>query len=266
MESLQVNQEMNAPINIPNKLTFRGKQITGGKRRMPLKLIIYGDNGIGKTSFGTYAKNPIIMDLEGNCVHISTDKERLHTLEDCKEFLIALLSQSHDYKTLVIDSLDSLEAYFSESIVRRYSESKLVYGKKDVWSNEVKEFIEILESLSTKKTMNIIFTAHWKVKPANNPMTQQYDRYDLRINEAMRTGFCNWVQCILLAMKDISFEEKEAGFGKKKARKSVTNVLYTRGDSTYYAKNVFDLPEKIPFNKDKSWESFISYVNKFYQN
>jgi len=162
----------------------------------------------------------------------------------------------------VVDSLDSLEALISEKIANSHTAQELSYGKSAaIWTKYIKDLIAKLERLSECKGMNILFTAHWKVKTANNPMTEQYDRYDLRISEVMRTGFCNWVQCILLAIKEVIFEEKNAtGFGKKKAKNIERRVLYTRGDPTYYGKNVFDLPAKIPLD----WEQFTNNVKNFY--
>lgn len=242
--------------------TFGGRTITVGKQMGPLKEIIYGDNGVGKTTLAASGKKPIISDMEGNCNHIDAPKIRIYSIEEHKEFLRELLSQQHDYKTLVVDSLDSIESMISEKLNKTYSSNELSYGKdKAKWVSEINELIDLYEKLSTRKGMNIIFTAHWKVKAANNPMVEQYDRYDLRINEHMRTGFCNWVQCILLAMKEVQLEEsKSSGFGKKRAKNIERRVLYTRGSPTYYGKNVFNLPEKMPMD----WGELTSNIMKFY--
>lgn len=241
---------------------FKGHEISNGKKMAPIKAIVYGDNGVGKTTFAASARNPIIVDIEGNCNHIDADKQRITNLTEFEELVDALIKQDHDYKTLVIDSLDSLEILISERISQAYTAQELSYGKNvPIWNKHIKDLVTKLDLLSSKKLMNIVFTAHWKVKPANNPMTEQYDRYDLRINEQMRTGFCNWVQCILLALKEVIFEEKNGtGFGKKKAKNIERRVLYTRGDPTYYGKNVFDLPGKLPMD----WEQFANNVKNFY--
>lgn len=240
---------------------FKGREIESGKKIAPIKAIIYGDNGVGKTTFAASAKNPIIIDLEGNCNHIETDKQRITSFSEFEEFLDALLKQDHDYKTLVVDSLDSLEILISEKISRSYTTQELDYGRSaGIWKQHIKDLVEKIDYLSSKKSMNIVLTAHWRVKAANNPMTDQFDRYDLRVNEHMRTGFCNWVQCILLALKEVIFEEKNAGFGKKRAKNIERRVLYTRGDPTYYAKNVFDLPTKLSLD----WEQFTNNVKNFY--
>lgn len=257
------NTEIQSVIQKP-VFMFKGNQVSIGKKMSPLKVIVYGDNGIGKTTFAASAKNPIIVDLEGNCNHIEAPKQRITSLDDVEDFLGALLDQEHDYKTLVIDSLDSLEVLISEKITNNHTTQELSYGKSAaIWARYIKDLITKFERLSILKGMNIVFTAHWKVKAANNPMTEQYDRYDLRISEVMRTGFCNWVQCILLAIKEVILEEKNAtGFGKKKAKNIERRVLYTRGDPTYYGKNVFDLPAKIQLD----WEQFTNSVKKFYSN
>lgn len=243
---------------------FMGKEISCGKKISPLRGIVYGDNGIGKTTFTASAKNPIIIDMEGNCGHIDAPKCRITDMDQFQELLNALLSQENDYCTLVVDSLDSLQIILSERISKKYTTQELGFGRSNaIWAREIRYITEKLEKLSTSKGMNILFTAHWKVKTANNPMTEQYDRYDLRINEEMRTGFCNWVQFIILATKEVIFEDKkETGFGKKKAKNVERRVLHTRGDPTYYGKNVFDLPPKLAMD----WEQFITNVKNFYSN
>lgn len=257
MQNVEVQNAVQKPV-----FMFKGHGISSGKKLSPIRAIIYGDNGIGKTTFAASAKNPIVIDLEGNCNHIECPKQRITSLDDFEDLMAALLAQDHDYKTLVVDSLDSLEALISEKIANSHTAQELSYGKSAaIWTKYIKDLIAKLERLSEFKGINILFTAHWKVKTANNPMTEQYDRYDLRISEVMRTGFCNWVQCILLAIKEVIFEEKNAtGFGKKKAKNIERRVLYTRGDPTYYGKNVFDLPAKIPLD----WEQFTNNVRNFY--
>lgn len=246
-------------------ILFRGRPISSGKIISPLKGMFYGDNGVGKTSTLAQARNPVIADMEGNCGHIDAPKERINSLDLFHEFLDFLFLA--DYSTFIGDSLDSLQVLISEKINRSYTEKELSYGKDvAIWAKHVKEIVDKLDRLHSAKRMNILFTAHWKVKPANNPMTEQYDRYDLRINEHMRTGFCNWVQFICLFLKDTAFEEnKQTGFGKKKAKNIERRVLYTHGNPTYYGKNVFNLPEKILMDSaSEGWGQFVKNVNNFY--
>lgn len=242
---------------------FMGREILTGRKMSPLRGIIYGDNGIGKTTFASSGLKPFILDMEGNCGHIDAPSFRISDLESFNDALNELIKNEYDYKTLAIDSLDSLQVLLGDSISKRYTPQELGFGRSNgIWAKEIKNITTKLEYLNEFKGMNVIFTAHWKVKTANNPMTEQYDRYDLRINEEMRTGFCNWVQFIVLATKDVIMDGKEGGFGKKQAKNIERRVLHTRGTPAYYGKNVYDLPPTIPMD----WDSFISNVKKFYNN
>jgi len=251
-------------VNEKKAFVFNGKEMCIGKKISPLKGIVYGDNGIGKTTLLASARNSIIIDMEGNCGHIDAAKCRVTNFEEFHNFLDQLTIQQHDFKSLVIDSIDSLQILIAERIAQKHTTQELSYGKSAaIWAKTIKDIIGKLEGLNIHKGMNILFTAHWKVKSANNPMTEQYDRYDMRINEEMRTGFCNWVQFILLAMKDVILEDDKApGFGKKKAKSIERRVLHTRGEPTYYGKNVFNLPAKIPMD----WDQFVTNVKNFYAN
>lgn len=263
-QSFVLAQEM------PSKkgFTFRGKVVSGGKKMTALKGIIYGDNGAGKTSTLACAKNPIILDMEGNCGHIESEKESINSYLELREIIEQLIGQDHDYQSLILDSLDSIETLISTEISCRYSQAQLDFGKGvAIWKTYVKELVDLLNELNLKKGMNILFTAHYKVKSANNPMTEQYDRYDLRINEAMKTGFCNWVQFICLLQKEPILKEQKGEFGKNKVKNLDRRVLYTRGNPTYYGKNVFNLPEKILMSSAiEGWEQFTTNVKNFYTN
>lgn len=246
-------------------ILFRGMPILSGKTVSPLKGIFYGDNGVGKTSTLAVAKNAIIADMEGNCGHIDASKKRITDLDLFHEFLDFLFVA--DYSTFVIDSLDALQILLSEKINKMHTKKELDWGKDaSIWTAYIKEITDKLDRLHSIKRMNILFTAQRKVKADNNPMTEQYDRYDLKINEHMRTGFCNWVQFICLLLLDAVIDDnKQTGFGKKKARNVERRVLYTHGNPTYYGKNVFNLPEKILMETpEKGWEQFTNNVKNFY--
>lgn len=253
--------------NVISKPVFMISGITSGRTISPMRGIVYGDNGIGKTSTLACAMKPIIMNMEGNCDHIDCDKKRIIKFEDFHGLLNDLLIQPHDYKTLIPDSLDSVQTILNEKIMNSYSLKQLSYGKDAaIWKMYIKEIMDKIEKLNTIKRMNILFTAHSKVKAVNNPMTEAYDRYDLRINEEMRTGFCNWAQFIVFAQKEVILEEEETSFGKKKAKSLVRRAWYTQGDPTYYGKNVFNLPKKISMREtpQEGWEQFANHVKNFY--
>ena len=78
----------------------------------------------------------------------------------------------------------------------------------------------------------------------------------------------DWVSCIFFAVKEISDreEDKESTSTKNpvKNRRLVYNkngldrLLYTSGNAAYYAKNIFDLPERMQMN----WDLMVEHIKK----
>jgi AAA domain len=243
---------------------FEGMEPVTQKVIMPCKGIFYGDNGVGKSTLLSESKNPLIADMEGNCEHLKVNRFRITSALQLEKLLYTLLSQDHSYNTLGVDSLDSLETMISERI--NESGEDISWGKsKAVWEKHIMIFISLFERLYLEKNMNILFTAHVDVKTENNPMTEPYDRYILTINKHMKTVFCNWSQFVAFAMKEVLTDNKSsANFGKKKAKDTDRVILHTTGNAKYYAKNIFNLPEKIYLPQGESWSAFSENVKKYY--
>ncbi len=74
------------------------------------RVIIYGESGLGKTTFATSAPNPIVIQTEDGLGEIDVPCFPLaESYIDVMKALDALVNESHDFKTVVIDSLDWLE-------------------------------------------------------------------------------------------------------------------------------------------------------------
>ena len=79
------------------------------------RAIIYGVGGIGKSTLASKSEKPIFLDIEGglSCIEVpSIPLMNVNPPEAYEKFiqtLAMLYEEDHDYKTLVIDSLDWLE-------------------------------------------------------------------------------------------------------------------------------------------------------------
>jgi hypothetical protein len=242
--------------------------IITGIQKVPLKGIIYGDNGAGKTSTLSHAMNPFIFDMEGNCSQIEAARTTITNLTQYNNAVDYLLYESHEYKSLIIDSLDSIETFLTQQMEGQYGKSQLEYSRDGkILKAGAQDILVKLDKLHRERKMNILFTAHLDTKAANNPMVENFDRFDLRLHKSMKTVFCNWVQFICLLQK-VPTLEKGGGFGKMKAKDNDRRVLHTRGTPTYYGKNVFNLPSEIYMgnNAEEGWKKFIEQINNFYSN
>ncbi len=84
--------------------------IQKGKRRRPPRVVVYGPEGIGKSSFGAGCPDPVFIQTEDGLGEIECDSFPLCAgYAQFVEQLGAVCSQEHGYKTLVVDTLDWLE-------------------------------------------------------------------------------------------------------------------------------------------------------------
>ncbi|MGC9455774.1 MAG: ATP-binding protein, partial [Phycisphaerae bacterium] len=97
------------------------EQIRSGPRQSPPRLLIYGTEGIGKSTTAAQADKPIFIPTEDGLDQVDCDSFPL-----CKKFdevmsaLSALYCQQHDYQSVVVDSLDWLERLIWDEVCREY--------------------------------------------------------------------------------------------------------------------------------------------------
>lgn len=264
MKTETENEKKDIPIKEEPPLLLKGFPIVRGRQITPLKGLIYGYNGVGKSTFAACSKAPIFLDLEGNVDHLDIDKIPLDTLEKVEACLDSLLTESHTYATVVIDSIDKLELFITHYLNRTKSKKELEYGRSYVFTAEhFQSILEKLDDLREKRNMNVVLIGHSTVKRCENPTAQVYDKYVLRVSEKSAAVIGDWSHFILFAVNDLSFEQQEE-LGFKKTRERVImndrRILYTMGNTAYTAKNPYGLPRIIPLK----WNDFIEGVKKYY--
>jgi len=234
-------------------------QVTKGRIKLPHLIIVYGPDGVGKSTFGASAQSAIFLGTENGTNHIET-ASRLPAPKDYGMFLQALdelAEAKHEFKTLVLDSADWLD----KLVQRKVCEDKQVdyveevgggYGKgtslvNAKWKDEV---FSRLNRLREVVGMNIIILAHSQVKQFKDPQQlSDYNKHQLALPDTTAALFRQYVDAVLFANYEV-FVKKEGG--KARAFGDGARVLFTEGRPGFDAKNRLDLPFQLPL----SWEEF----------
>lgn len=239
------------------------KNVIKGKINVPQFVLIFGPDGIGKSSFGAEAPNPIFLGTENGTSNL--DVARFQAPKKFSDVLAAiseLTNESHEYKTLVIDSLDWLEPIVWETVCADGGWKSIEdagYGKGYVLAlNKWLEMIKSLNHLRDVKKMNIVLIAHSQIKVFNDPsQPQSYDRYQLKLNDKAAALFREAVDVVLFATYE-TFVKKDGAAAKAKAFGDGKRVVFTERRPSFDAKNRMGLPFELPL----SWDAFLEAQKK----
>lgn len=233
----------------------------------PPRIVLYGQEKIGKSTFAAAAPNVLFADIEGGLDGIESAKQRTQSWQDMLALITALHEQDHDFETLAVDSIDWLERLIHEQVAREHNVGSLEdigYGKGYLYSLDLwKQFLQGMTSLRDNKNMTIILIAHSVVKKYNDPSMDSYDRYTLKLHEKAGSYVTEWADAILFARKKIRIEKEDAGFNKKVSKAKDlgdTRVLATVESASFVAghRASLNLPDEVPL----SWDSFVESVGQ----
>ena len=223
-------------------------------RQRPPRLVLYGGAGIGKTTFGASMPDPIFILTEDGMGTIDAPQFDL-----CKSFnevmgcLNDLADESHDYKTVIIDSLDWLEPLIwqqacEENGWRSIEQPGFGKGYVEVlryW----RQYIEVLNKLREEKNMITLQIAHNQIKRFESPEIEGYDRHELKLHRKAADLILEHSDCCFFANYKLG-TVKVQGKGGNMTTKAVSGdvVAYCREKPAYLAKNRYALPDQLPFS------------------
>lgn len=227
--------------------------ITRGKKQTAIKLVVYGPEGVGKTTFASQAPGVVFIDTEGGTAHI--DVARTDPPSSWAELIdqVKWFGEHPDkVGTVCIDTLDWAEKLAIRDVCEAKkitSIEEIAYGKGYVLVRD--RFIQLLEELDKlrAKGINIILTAHAQIKKFEQPDEMgSYDRFTLKLNEKNVSPLIKeWSDILLFA--NFKTDVVTAGDGKtKKARGGQKRVMYTQHSACWDAKNRFGLDDPLPFD------------------
>lgn len=241
-------------------------RIHRGKQPLPPRLVLYGTEGIGKSTFAAQAPAPIFIQTEDGLSEIACDKFPLaQTFDEVLASLTALHAEQHDYQSVVIDSLDWLERLIFDELCRQFnvpSIEKVDGGYAKGYTHALthwRQVLGLLNRLRIERGMVVLCIAHAKVEKFDDPEATAYDRYSPRLHKHACGLVCEWADAVLFATRKIRVQAEDAGFNRKRGlafalgKDGGERVLRTIGGPSCVAKNRYSLPEELSL----SWPAFM---------
>jgi len=253
------------PAPVPSAPTAPSKMslasIVRGKQERPIRVVLYGEAGIGKSTFGSEAPSPIFVGAEDGTSHL--DVARFPAPDgwpDILEAVRVLERDEHGFKTVVFDTLDWMEPLIWDFICKRdrmeniesYGYQK---GQKVVAPGEWRIFLAALERVYTRRNMNVIMLAHSHVKEFKNPEGSNYDRWQMKIEPVAAAIIREWSDATLFARFETFAQHEESDKKKQRRAKGFgtdKRIIHAIQTAAYDAKNRYSLPAEMPLD----WATF----------
>ncbi|MCB6942348.1 MULTISPECIES: ATP-binding protein [Eggerthella] len=231
--------------------------ITRGAVPKAQKVIVYGPEGVGKTSFAAKFPDPLFIDTEGSTEHY--DVARTETPRSWPMLLdqVREVKETRPCATLVIDTADWAEQLAIRHVCDEKSWKSIEdpgYGKG--YTFVVEEFGKLLNLLSdvAEAGVNVVLTAHAAVRKFDQPdEAASYNRWALALIDAAKMSNAakakEWADAVLFANYETIVEVVGEGKGSKgKARGGQKRVLHAQHHACWDAKNRWDLPPQVPLD------------------
>ena len=227
-------------------------KIHTGKAGGALKVVVYGPEGIGKSTLAAHFPRPVFIDTEGSTRHMDvsrTDKPSSWTM--LMEQVQYVRSDPGVCSTLVIDTADWSEQLCIASICADKKLSGIEdmgYGKGYVYlAEEFGRLLNLLEEI-VGRGVHVVLTAHAMMRKFEQPDEMgAYDRWELKLQKKTSALVKEWSDLLLFAnYKTLSVAADDKG--KKFKAQGGRRVIYTSHHPCWDAKNRLGLPEELPLD------------------
>ena len=221
-----------------------------GRISRPQKLVVYGPEGVGKSTLASQMPDPVFIDTEGGTHHL--DICRIDTAPNWEGITGAigqLARGGHSFRTLVIDTADWLEKRLVEHLCAKGNKESIEdFGYGRGWVLLAEEFTRFLVSLDglVARGMHVVFLAHATVRKFEAPdQAGSYDRFELKLSRQVAPLIKEWADVILFANYVTKTAEKENG--KLRGVGGRERMLHATHSAACDAKNRHGLPDRLPF-------------------
>ena len=229
-------------------------EITSGAKVKPQKVVIYGAEGIGKTTLAAQFPRPLFIDTEGGSGHL--DVRRLPEPTSWT-MLLDEVTWVRDFPyecggTLVLDTADWAEQLCIAHVCAKHDKKGIEdwgYGKGYVYVKE--EFGKLLNLLGecVDRGLNVVVTAHAAIVKFEQPDEMgAYDRWEMKLSRRQVAPLLKeWADAVLFAnFKTMVVADKKGE--KYKGTGGKNRVLYATHAASWDAKNRWGLPDEVPMD------------------
>lgn len=236
------------------------EEINGIQTGSGLKVVIYGQEGVGKSTLASHFPGAVFIDCEGSTSRMNVRRLPKPTswqmfTDEFEYVLINALSK--DYRTVIVDTFDWAERLALDALCAEHKVSGIEgmnYGKGWEYEKEmIGRFLDRTDRLITAG-INIVLLCHAITRKTTLPEEMdEFDHWELKLGNKTTNKIApllkEWSDMTLF----LAFRTNVAAVddkGKKHKATSCERVMYTTKTAWWDAKNRFGMPDRLPLEWD----------------
>lgn len=239
-------------------------EVESGKVQKAKKVVIYGPEGIGKSSLAAQFPRPIFIDTEGSTTEMDVQRLKKPTSWEMLRQQVQWVKQQGPsrFGTLITDTIDWAEMLCTENVCATHNKKGVEdfgYGAGYVYVKE--EFGRFLNLLSDVVEMGIhvVLVAHAQIIKFEQPDEMgAYDRYQLKLGKKTSSQTAplvkEWADMVLF-INYKTFSVAADAKGTKHKGQGGARTVYATHHPAWDAKNRHGLPDEFPLDY-----SYIAHI------
>lgn len=240
--------------------------LKSSKSNDPPVITLYGVGKIGKTSLAAEFPDAIYLPTDGERTPEGVDLQTPGVIESFADLLNVfseLLTEPHDRKTVIIDSLDGLEPLIWAAVCQRLGVNSIEepgYGRGFVEADS--EWHEYFQAVSALKASGIavVQIAHPEIVRFDSPITDPYSRYGIKLHKRASAMVREKSDIIAFVNYRVTLKEKEVARQTKVTHaEGKERQIHLSEGAGFVAGNRYSMPDVITFKKGAGYSELQKY-------
>lgn len=244
------------------------------KTKLPPLTLLYGVDGIGKTTLAAEWPAPVYFFTDGERAPSDIDltgpsdeagaPKPIESLGELLDWFALLLTEEHDRKTVIIDSADGIEPLIWSATCARLGVGSIEepgYGKGFAEADsEWNEFLAACGALRAAG-LYVVILAHPEIVRFDSPTTDPYSRYTIKLHKRANALLREKADVVAFMNYRVSIKEKEVARQTKVAHAEggKERQIHLSEGAGFVAKNRFSMPDAITYRKGNGFNELSKY-------